>query len=189
MNNPAFSSSDRVSQAMLTVFNWTNTARSHTLKLADLGLHADHRFRATDVLNQDESVAIEGGTVRIEKQPAQSVKVIKIIDSSVAAAAPTVTAQVPSTAAAGETINLSVQAEADGVPAVAYHWDFGDGTGADGPKTFHSYTRAADFAVRLTVDGVDGLTAQQAFSIKVTGNLKAIPSLTENRRFVEPTDR
>jgi alpha-galactosidase len=176
-------------QAMLTVFNWTNTARSHTLKLADLGLHADHRFRATDVLNQDESVAIEGGTVRIEKQPAQSVKVIKIIDSSVAAAAPTVTAQVPSTAAAGETINLSVQAEADGVPAVAYHWDFGDGTGADGPKTFHSYTRAADFAVRLTVDGVDGLTAQQAFSIKVTGNLKAIPSLTENRRFVEPTDR
>ena len=31
-------------QAMLTVFNWTNAARSHSLKLTDLGLHADHSW-------------------------------------------------------------------------------------------------------------------------------------------------
>ena len=55
-------------QAMLTVFNWTNAARSHSLKLTDLGLHADHTLVATDVLNQDASVAIEGDTVRIENQ-------------------------------------------------------------------------------------------------------------------------
>ena len=79
---------------MLTVFNWTNTARSHTLKLEDLGLQADHRCAATDVLNQDGSVTLEGGTVRIENQPPQSVKVIKIIDRNLAEAAPTVTAQV-----------------------------------------------------------------------------------------------
>jgi alpha-galactosidase len=176
-------------QAILTVFNWTNTARSHTLKFADLGLHTDHRFAATDVLNQDESVAIEGGTVRIENQPPHSVKVIKIIDRNFAEAAPTITAQVPLAAAAGETINLWAQARADGVPAVAYHWDFGDGTSADGSKASHSYTTAADFVVRLTVDGVDGVPAQQTFSIKATGNLRATPSLTENRRFVEPTDR
>ncbi len=185
-------------QAMLTVFNWTNAARSHSLKLTDLGLHADHRFAATDVLNQDAlnkdvlnhdaSVAIEGGTVRIENQPPHSVKVIKIIDRNFAEAAPTITAQVPSAAATGETINFSAQAGADGVPAVAYHWDFGDGTSADGPKASHSYTTAADFAARLTVDGVDGVPAQQTFSIKVTGNLRALPSLTDNRRFVEPTD-
>ena len=176
-------------QAMLTVFNWTNAARSHTLELTDLGLHADHRLVATDVLNQDASVAIAGDTVQIENQPPHSVKVIKIIDRNIAAAAPTITAQVPSSAAAGETISLSAQAGPDGVPAVAYHWDVGDGTSADGPKATHAYTTAADFAVRLTVDGVDGVPAQQTFSIKVTGNLRALPSLNENRRFVEPTDR
>jgi hypothetical protein len=133
--------------------------------------------------------ALEGGTVRIEKQPPQLVRVIKIIDSSVAEAAPTVTAHVPSAAAAGEMINLSAQAVAGGVHAVAYHWDFGDGTSADGSKSPHSYTRAADFAIHITVDGVDGVPAQQTFSIKVTGALRATPSLTENRRFVEPTDR
>ena len=180
-------------QAILTVFNWTNTARSHTLKLADLGLPAGHTFVATDVLNQavlnqNATVKLDGAAVHLENQP-QSVRVIKLIDTSVAAAAPTVTAQVPAAANAGETIALSAVADAGGVPAIAYHWDFGDGTSADSPKVFHAYTRAGEFAIRLTVDGVDGVPAQQNFSVKVTGILKAHSNLTDNRRFVEPNDR
>ncbi|HMD18314.1 MAG TPA: PKD domain-containing protein [Terriglobales bacterium] len=182
-------------QAILTVFNWTNTVRSHTLRLADLGLPAGHTFAATDVLNQNETVTLVGDAVRLENQPPQSVRVIKLIDKSVAAAAPTVTAQVPAAANAGETITfsapsaLSAQAEAGGVPAVAYHWDFGDGTSADSPKVSHAYTRAGEFTIHLTVDGVDGVPAHQNFSVKVTGNLRAHSNLTDNRRFVEPTDR
>jgi PKD repeat protein len=120
------------------------------------------------------------------------VRVIKLVDNSVAATAPTVTAQVPAAAKAGETISLSAlsaPAEAGGVPAVAYHWDFGDGTSADSPKVSHAYTRAGEFTIRLTVDGVDGVPANKNFSVKVTGNLKAHSNLTDNRRFVEPTDR
>ncbi|MGA9306050.1 MAG: PKD domain-containing protein, partial [Candidatus Sulfotelmatobacter sp.] len=179
-------------QAILTVFNWTNTVRSHALRLADLGLPAGHTYAATDVLKQNESVTLRDSAVQLENQPPQSARVIKLIDNSVAAAAPTVTAQVPAAANAGETITLSAlsaQAEAGGVPAVAYHWDFGDGTTADDPKVSHAYTRAGDFTIRLTVDGVDGVPAQENFSVKVTGNLKAHSNLTDNRRFVEPTDR
>jgi hypothetical protein len=174
-------------QAILTVFNWTNAVRSHALKLADLGLPAGHTFATTDVLNQNEKVTLEAGAVRLENQPPQSVRVIKVIDNGVAAAAPTVTAQVPAAANAGEIITLSAQAEAGGVPAVAYHWNFGDGTSADSPMASHAYTRAGEFAVRLTVDGVDGVPAEKNFSVKVTGNLKAHSNLTDNRRFVEPT--
>ncbi|MGC1450576.1 MAG: PKD domain-containing protein [Candidatus Sulfotelmatobacter sp.] len=176
-------------QAILTVFNWTNTVRSHTLRSSDLGLPAGHKFAATDVLNQHETVTLGGGAMELENQPPQSVRVIKLIDTSVAAAAPTVTAQVPAGTNTGETINLSAQAEAGGVPAVAYHWDFGDGTSADSPKASHAYTRAGEFTIRLTVDGVDGVPAQKNFSVKVTGNLKAHSNLTDNRRFAEPTDR
>ena len=82
-------------QAILTVFNWTKTSRSHTLKLADLGLPAEHNFTALDVLDQNEPVVVAGGTVQIENQLPESVKVIKIIDSNVAPAAPVVTAKVP----------------------------------------------------------------------------------------------
>ncbi len=173
-------------QAILTVFNWTNSVRSHTVRLADLGLPAGHTFAATDVLDQNEKVKLEGGAARLENQP-QSVRVIKLIDTSVAAAAPTVTAQVPAAANTGETVMPS--AEAGGVPAVAYHWDFGDGTSADDPKVSHAYTSAGEFTIHLTLDGVDGVAAQKNFSAKVTGILKAHSNLTDNRRFVEPTDR
>jgi hypothetical protein len=179
-------------QAILTVFNWTNRVRAHTLRLTDLGLPADHTFAATDVLNQSETVTLVGGAVRLENQPPHSVRVIKLIDKSIAAAAPTVTAQVPAAANTGETIilsALSAQAEAGGVPAVAYHWDFGDGTSADRPKVSHAYTSAGDFTIRLTVDGVDGVPAQKNFSVKVAGNLRAHSNLTDNRRFIDPTDR
>ena len=174
-------------QAILTVFNWTNTVRSHTLRLTDLGLPASHMYAATDVLNQNETVTLADGAVRLENQLPQSVRVIKLIDKNVAEAPPTVTAQVPSAANTGETIHFSAQAEAGGVPAVAYHWDFGDGTRAESPRVSHAYTNAGEFTIHLTVDGVESVTAYQKFSVKVTGNLKAHSKLTDNRRFVEPT--
>jgi len=176
-------------QAILTVFNWTKTSRSHTLKLADLGLPAEHAFTELDVLNQSAPVAVAGGTVLIENQLPESVKVIKIIDSNVAPGAPGITAKVPSVANAGETISLSAQSEATGVPAVEYRWEFGDGTSANGPKVSHAYTRAANFTIRLTADGVDGVPSVQNFSIKVTGKLRPFSNLLDNRRFHEPTDR
>jgi alpha-galactosidase len=175
-------------QAILTVFNWTKTSRSHTFKLTDLGLPAEHKFTASDALNQSAQVNLDGQTLRIENQPAESVRVIKLIDSNVSASAPSVKAQVPSTAKAGETIHLSAQADAGGVPAVHYHWDFGDGNSADGPKVSYTYTRATHFNIRLTVDGVDGVPAVQNFSVEVKGNLRALPKLTDNRRFRDPTD-
>ncbi len=175
-------------QAILAVFNWTSKVRTHTLKLADLGLAAGHTFAATNVLNQNEPVALAGGALRLENQP-QSVKVIKLIDTSVPEAAPTVTAQVPSAAHAGETFHLAAQADSNAVPAVSYHWNFGDGTSAEGPKVSHCYTRATDFTIHLTVNGVDDVRAEQNFLVKVTGHLKVMPKLSEHRRFVEPTDR
>jgi alpha-galactosidase len=179
-------------QSILTVFNWTNTVRSHTLRLTDLGLPAGHAFAATNVLNQNETVTLDGEAVRLENQPPQSVRVIKLIDKSVTEAAPTVTVQAPAAANTGETIilsALSTQAEVGGVPAVAYHWDLGDGTGADCPRVAHTYTSPGEFTIHLTVDGVDGIPAHKDFSIRVTGNLKAHSNLTDNRRFVDPTKR
>jgi hypothetical protein len=175
-------------QAILTVFNWTKSSRSHALSLADLGLPSDHSFAASDVLNQNAPVAMVGSDIRIENQAPESVRVIKIIDNTASAGVPTVTANVPSTTNAGETFLLSAQTETAGVPAVTYLWDFGDGTSADGPKVSHAYTRPADFTVRLTVQGIDGLPSVQTFSVKVTGTLHAYPNLLDNRRFRDPAD-
>ena len=176
-------------QAILTIFNWTKTSRSHLFKLAELGLPAEHTFVASDVLNKNAPVALAHGVVRFDNQSAQSVKVIKLIDSTFPPTQPTVKAQVPSTANAGDTLRLSAQTESSSVPAIAYHWDFGDGTSANGPEVSHAYTRAEQFTIRLTVDGLDGVSAVQIFRVKVTGSLRAFPKLVDHRRFEDPSER
>ena len=132
---------------------------------------------------------LEGGAIRLENQSPQSAVVIKLVDTAVAKAAPTVTARVPSQSKVGETIAFSAQADPDGVPALRYHWDFGDGTISQGSNVSHCYTRAADFIVRLTVDGPDDAPYEQSFSIGVSGELKPTPELRANRRFEQPADK
>jgi alpha-galactosidase len=89
----------------------------------------------------------------------------------------------------GETIRLSARPNTGAVPAIGYRWVFGDGTLSQGPKVLHCYTRAADFMVRLTVDGSDDEPYEQSFSIRVTGELKPTPSLRANRRLEQAADQ
>src|SRR5215467_3926379 len=146
-------------QGILTVFNWTKKTRSRELKLSELGLPGNHSFSATDVLNRAESIAINNSTLRIQDQAPESVRVIKIVDANIPEAAPSITAQVPATVNTGELFTASAQADAGSVPAVRYHWDFGDGTNNDGAKISHAYSREGEFTLRLTVEGVDGIPA------------------------------
>jgi hypothetical protein len=173
-------------QSVLAVFNWTEKPRSHTLTLASLGLPGDHTFRASDVLNQGEPSTIDNGAIQVTNQPPHSVRVLKLIDARIAAAAPSVTAQVPAEARVGEPASFSAQAPENGVPALSYRWDFGDGTTADGRVATHTYTRSAEVTVRLTVEGLDGVPAQQGFQVKATG---AIPLPGKARRLIEPPKR
>jgi alpha-galactosidase len=175
-------------QGILTVFNWTKEARSHELKLADLGLPQDHSFSATDVLNQSETVVISNNAVKIKNQAPESVRVIKLVDMNVPAAAPTITTQVPSSVNTGELFSASAQADAGGAAAIDYRWDFGDGTTSDGAKVHHAFTREGEFTVRLTVEGVDGLVAKKNFQMKVSGRLQMLPELRNNRRLEQPGD-
>jgi alpha-galactosidase len=176
-------------QSILTVFNWTDRPRSRSLRLTDLGLPASSTMVATGVLDSNATFVLEGGAIRLENQSPQSAVVIKLVDTAVAKTAPGVTARVPSQSKVGETIAFSAQADPGGVAALRYHWDFGDGTISEGSKVSHCYTRAADFIVRLTVDGPDDAPYEQSFSIGVSGELIPTPELRANRRFEQPADK
>ena len=170
-------------QAMLAVFNWTEHPHSHAFTVPDLGLPADHSFHAFDVLNQDEAVPLSGGTLEIANQPPHSVRLIKLTDDSVPAAAPQVSVQAPASATAGQSISLSVVLGSNSGPAISYHWDFGDGTEADGQSVTHTYTLAGTYKGSLTAKGVDGLSARENFSMATTGTVRASYNLSRNRRY------
>jgi len=170
-------------QAMLAVFNWSERPTSHTFSLGDLGLPAAHPFHAYDVLNGDTPVAIEGGTLKIEEQPSRSVRLIKLVDDSVPAGAPEVTAKVPASAQAGTVVQLTARATHSPVPAISYHWNFGDGTEANGQSLMHTYTVAGNYTVHLTVQGIEGISTEKRFSIRVTGYANTSFDLSRNRRY------
>ena len=176
-------------QSMLVVFNWTESPRSHTLKLASLGLTAGRDFQTADIFHRGEPVAIENGAIHLDNQPPHSVRVIKFIDRAIPSAAPKVTAHVPAAATIGVAVQLAANAAAAGEPALAYHWDFGDGTSADGARTSHAFTMNGNYTVRLSVDGMDGVPFQETFPVKVTDSAIPLPEIRKNQRYSEPSDR
>ena len=172
-------------QAMLAVFNWTQKPRSHSLALGELKLAPAHPYQAADILNPDAAVSLDATSLRLEDQPPHSVRLIKLIDTSVPASAPTVQAQAPSAAKAGDPVKFTAAVGADSVPALAYRWDFGDGTTADGAVVSHTYTKAGTFGVKLSVEGVDGLAADQTFSVAISGHPSTRFDLEHSRRYLE----
>jgi len=72
-------------QSMVAVFNWTEGPRSHSLDVSTLGLPQAHSYEAHDVLNADAPVAMEGASLKISAQAPHSVRLIKILDTSVPA--------------------------------------------------------------------------------------------------------
>jgi alpha-galactosidase len=158
-------------QSMLAVFNWTERPSSHTFTLSDLNLTAGHSYTSLDSFSPDQPLAMTRETLRLDNQPAHSVKLVKIIDTSVPVAAPSIAFHVPTQAKIGEEITFASIVSKDGVPALAYHWDFGDGVVADGAILTHAYTAAGNYTVRFTAEGLDGKSAEQTFSIAVSGSV------------------
>jgi alpha-galactosidase len=172
-------------QSMLAIFNWTEHPRSHELRLEDLGLTSKNSFTASDVFHQDRQVSLSGGSLRIDQQAPHSVRLVKIIDSSMPPSAPSVSLQVPSQAQLGATVHFSASVAPDSAPALAYHWEFGDGVSAQGPSADHAFSRNGVYKVVLKVDGLDGVTATQDASVTVQGEIKTKYDIEHARRLEE----
>jgi PKD repeat protein len=96
-----------------------------------------------------------------------------------------VTAEVPTSVSAGAAVRLTAAARDTAVPAIFYHWNFGDGTFATGQSLMHTYTAAGNYTVRLTVRGIEGMASEKTFSITVTGHANTKFDLSNNRRYVD----
>jgi hypothetical protein len=158
-------------QSILTVFNWTEKPLATAIHLSDLGLSAGDRYRVTDVLEQKE-INPSSGTLSIDR-PAHSVRVLKLVDESVPSRAPSLTLECRQSAATGEDVSLSASAN-DAEPVLLWHWDFGDGTGADGPNLKHAWTESGDYEVRVTATGLDQATSDKRCSVHVEGRFPTV---------------
>ncbi len=161
-------------QSILAVFNWTEQLRPHRFSLSELKVPSGRNYDFEDIFEPGHPLSAQGDSIQW-KQPAHSVKLVKIIDTSLPAQAPSITIQVPERAKIDEDLKLSCSVNTTGVPALAYHWDFGDGTTEEGRQISHAYTKAGDYTVRIVVDGIDGVPAEKKASVSVNGTTRLPP--------------
>ena len=157
-------------QAIVTVFNWTEAPRHHRIALADLDSRAGTANQVLDVFAPGAPVAENTGTVEFDLPP-HSVRVLKVINTAIAAAAPNVSVHAPGHAETGVAAQFSATAEENGVSAVTYTWDFGDGTSAEGATVQHTFTHEGTFAVHLRADGIDGVPFEKTISVSCSGGV------------------
>ena len=171
-------------QQILTIFNWTGEMRSHTLGLDTLGLKATGSYTVTDVL-RGGAVPIERGALAIALTP-HSVRILKLIDTTVPETAPVVEVHAPSVGQAGALVELHGAAGNADAPVLDYHWQFGDGVSADGADVAHAYTQAGRYMVTVTATGLNGRTAESALGISITGMVPTVYDPASKQRFTEP---
>jgi alpha-galactosidase len=174
-------------QSIVTVFNWSEISRSHSLTRAALGLDPKANYTVSEVLTTPSDSTSLSASLDV-KQPAHSVRVFKIINTDIPAEAPMVNATVAPSGKTGEPMSFSAVAKDAGNPILNCSWSFGDGITVAGVKTTHSYTHAGSYTVGLRCSGFAPQSDVQTFTVKTTGSVatKFIP--TRQRRFEEEAE-
>lgn len=167
-------------QSILTVFDWTESSRSHAIRLTKLGLDPAGKYTVSNVLEHQAAVPVEDGTIEIT-QPRHSVRVLKIIDENIPASAPKPKADHPESGKTGEPVSFHAE-PAPG--AIHFAWRMGDGVTLEGATVSHTYTHAGDFTVTLFTKGLDGLVGEQSFHILISGSISHRFVPAQKRRFI-----
>jgi hypothetical protein len=156
-------------QSIVTVFNWTEKEREHQLQLSDLGLPTGGSIEAVDLFGDKGPFRPDITSVALTLPP-RSVRMFKVIDHSIPAAAPQVNAHVPEHASVGQPTAFSAETEANSVPALDYRWDFGDGTSVSGAAVQHTFTHRGDFMIHLIAEGIEGVPFEKTQQVSVSGS-------------------
>jgi hypothetical protein len=169
-------------QSILTVFNWTGKAVERRILLADLGIAAGGRYDVTDVLQGGAASGPQQGVIRLAI-PAESVRMLKIVDRDVPATPPAVTILAADSGRAGQTVALSAN-QAGGSPLVSWTWRFGDGVTTNGRQPSHTWTEPGDYSIQVTARSVDGNEVKAQRTLHIAGT---IPTFFEPEAIRRPT--
>jgi alpha-galactosidase len=157
-------------QSVLTVFNWSDEQRTRAINFPGMGLRDPGRYQIVEVFGDPECCRSSSDTVTLV-QKAHSVRVLKLIDNSIPALQPPIEIRSAGGAKAGEPVNLSVVPSSPQAPVLTCHWDFGDGSSADGLEVQHAFTHAGEYAVQATVTGLGAVTNRKTSTVSITGDV------------------
>jgi hypothetical protein len=156
-------------QSILTIFNWSDESRTRAIDFASLGLKAPGEYQIADVFG-DQSCCGSSGTINAAQKP-HSVRMLKLIDKSVPAVQPALEIRAASGAKAGESVTFTASQASAEAPVLACHWNFGDGSSADGMEVQHAFTHSGEYDVEATASGLDAATSRKGTRVSISGDV------------------
>lgn len=157
-------------QSILTIFNWTDTARKRAITLASLGLKKPDGYQIMEVFGDRNCCDTSSETISM-LQPSHSVRMFKIVDSSLPDTPPSFEVRSATSAVAGEILTFNAVSSSAENPVLTVHWDFGDGSTLDGMEVHHAYTHDGEYDIHVTVTGLNAITNSKTFKLVVTGSI------------------
>jgi hypothetical protein len=157
-------------QSMLTVFNWSDGELKRAIDLTKLGLKETGSYQITEVFGDQSCCNFSSATINLN-QPAHSVRMFKLIDNAVPATPPQFEVEATNQGKAGVTLVFSGRGVPTEAPVFTYHWDFGDGSSADGVKVLHAYTHSGEYDVHVTATGLEATTSSKDIKVRISGNI------------------
>jgi alpha-galactosidase len=157
-------------QAMLTIFNWTEGELKRTIRFADIGLKDPGKYQFTEVFGDKSCCSLSADAIGFV-QPGHSVRMFRLIEEAIPVAPPAFEVRTEKKAKAGETLPFGVDRVAGQEPALACHWDFGDGSAQDGMKALHAYTQSGAYTVRATCTGLESRSSSHTLTVTISGNI------------------
>jgi PKD repeat protein len=76
------------------------------------------------------------------------------------------------------------QASAE-APVLACHWNFGDGSSADGMEVQHAFTHSGEYDVEATASGLDAATSRKGTRVSISGD---VPTRFDQANKQRPND-
>jgi len=157
-------------QSILTIFNWTEAERNRAIDFAGLGLKEPGKYQITDVFAEQNCCSVSSRSLDIVQKP-HSVRMLRLVDTSVPAVQPAVEIRSASSAKAGETVTFTASPSSVAAPVLTCRWDFGDGSAMEGTQVQHAFTHPGDYEVTVTATGLAATTSRKALKVSISGDV------------------
>jgi len=172
-------------QSVLTVFNWTGKPRTHTFQLTQFGFPAtDAKVKATDVFTGGP-ISLSPQDILVVEQPPQSVRIFRLQDTTAPRLQPSITAKHVQEGHTSDELAFSATSSNNEEPVLAYEWDFGDGVTAAIAAPSHAYTTPGTYLVHVKVKFLNGITAEDRFTLPITDVTDTVSGPMQKRRLTQ----
>ena len=169
-------------QGMLTIFNWTDKPRSHSIEFSSLGLPALNQHKISDVFDGKALATPNPDSFDVELPP-HSARVLKIVNMGVPVQPPIIKVEHMPSAKTGEAATFHAQPASSNDVVVSYRWSFGDGVTVEGQEVSHAYTKPGTYTVIVTAIGLGGLSKEDSFRLSISGSVATGFVPAEKKRY------